>query len=549
MKRVISKVHLAGLGYTGGWLVGLILFALMCWAVWMIEPVGDIAWRIYAVEQWLGGATLYEDLLVTEPPEVYFLTAIPVALAQMTGDDPLRYYMGFVLLLVPVSAVLCLHIIHDSREMIKRPFGNVLIIIIFLVLSLLPIASGNATYRIEHLFVILILPWLLGTLPSAEEPHPRPLAARMAGVLAGIGFSLRLEYLALWLVIEGILWIREGRLLIMHRPLHRSAAVTIGGMLFLMLTWAYGYSYQLLPLLASDRGLPTLLEPSGMLTLETLLLPLGAAAAFFLIKPSGGWKQDIFMLFFWVLLLSAAAMLAYTDAPHLYYPAQAVAVLLLPFLFFNFVYTEGHTKEAFREGAGIAACLGALVMIFYQVSNAHYQLRTNEESREVYWRLADNLNAYAFDKGVFFFQTTLWPAFPLANNTGATWPMRFSHLWPLLQVYGPTAEAAANHAAEGEGMARQEIAYRPPQGMRWLEYFLTDTLRQDFQEYQPFVLVVDESPENLRSGYFDFMGYFAQDPRFAEILEQYKLVERVDLCEEYDLRAQCRYDIYHLGVN
>ncbi len=108
--------------------------------------------------------------------------------------------------------------------------------------------------------------------------------------------------------------------------------------------------------------------------------------------------------------------------------------------------------------------------------------------------------------------TSIWPAWPLVNLTGATWPYRCHLLWPLPAFYsGSPAGAGPYHPPHCQGPVERE--------------FFTAVI-DDLVAQPPRLLIVDvrQRKQALARGDFDFLEYFSQAPGFAALLSGYTRV-------------------------
>ena len=64
------------------WLASLLYFL-------QATPNHDVAWYLVATDRFLDGARLYRDIIEVNPPLVFYLTVPPVAVARLTGWEPI----------------------------------------------------------------------------------------------------------------------------------------------------------------------------------------------------------------------------------------------------------------------------------------------------------------------------------------------------------------------------------------------------------------------------------------------------------------------------
>jgi hypothetical protein len=121
--------------------------------------------------------------------------------------------------------------------------------------------------------------------------------------------------------------------------------------------------------------------------------------------------------------------------------------------------------------------------------------------------------------GTLILSCWLHKSFPLINETGAVWGMRYPM---ILQI--PAFYADGSWARGG---------YHPLAAMSGPERLYVDEVASDFVRSRPAVLLVDDDPPDPRLVGFDYLAYFAQEPRFARELAGYEYVARISHARAY----------------
>jgi hypothetical protein len=131
-----------------------------------------------------------------------------------------------------------------------------------------------------------------------------------------------------------------------------------------------------------------------------------------------------------------------------------------------------------------------------------------QQSADVRW-LADYVERSAAGEPVYFLSTNVWPAFPVVNLAGATWPYHYHFLWPIPALYARHGNA--------------DVAYRPPGAQGPLERQFFDTVVHDLTRTPPRVLVAGRYAQQAMGGRrFDFVEYFSGSPEFRKLLSKYE---------------------------
>jgi hypothetical protein len=121
--------------------------------------------------------------------------------------------------------------------------------------------------------------------------------------------------------------------------------------------------------------------------------------------------------------------------------------------------------------------------------------------------------------------TSVWPAFPVTNLSGAKWPYHFSSLWAVPALYF--------------GEPDTPIVYRRPDSQGPLERRFFEIVVRDLTTTPPRILIVDVSStmQAMRRRRFDFIEYLSADPAFAALFRQYRRIRRVALWDVYEWRG------------
>jgi hypothetical protein len=133
------------------------------------------------------------------------------------------------------------------------------------------------------------------------------------------------------------------------------------------------------------------------------------------------------------------------------------------------------------------------------------------------------VNDHARGGRIFTFSPAVVDSFPAVTYSGVGWSSRHPCLWFLPALY---AEFYTDTPALG---------YHPMQAMSATERFLFDSVVDDLLMHPPALLFVDDSERKGAFNWrrFDYLEYYARDPRFAALLRQYEPLTRVNAFRVY----------------
>jgi hypothetical protein len=202
------------------------LLAALCVAV--VGPAyvnHDAAWYLHMARRMLDGATLYRDVVDTNPPLIVLLTVPPVWLAGTVAAPAVfkAYVFCLALLSLAVSAAVIRRTWFDAADMSRQLFISALVFVS------LPFVRTDFGQR-EHLLILMVLPYVLMAVARATADVPvRTGLAVALGIAAGLGFAMKPHYLLGWIAAETALLTLAPRGRSWRRPEAIAAAAAIAG--------------------------------------------------------------------------------------------------------------------------------------------------------------------------------------------------------------------------------------------------------------------------------------------------------------------------------
>jgi hypothetical protein len=449
-------------------------------------PNRDVSWLLYLGRHLAAGARLNVDLFEIDPPFVVWLTTAVARLAGALHAAPIAVYDVWVGLLLVASTALTARLVRLS------PWGAAVVTV---ALWLLP--GGDFGQR-EHLMVALMCPYAGVLVRRIEDDSPPRWQVVVAGILAGLGICFKPHFAVVWAGMELAAW-RDGLRWCRRTEFIAVGAVQLGYALaivpslpaYLTVVREFGPAYQ------TFWHVPpwalVLFEPSSFLVVAAL----GLAAINHRAVPAG--RRACVRVF--AALTAASWLVAIVQAkgwPYHFYPPSAFALVLL---FFTAAGERGSTVTSavaggLALGLAIGAAVGPVVDEAVRLTEPSPGTRLVAAVRRVS-RPGERIVVFNFGMQAAF------PTIPLAGLESASrWPTQ----WMLMAAY-PVPQAW--HAAETMP--------------GWERSYFASTVA-DLTARPPELLVApipDPRAPTLRG--FDFLGYFAQDERFARVLARYDL--------------------------
>ena len=517
---------------SAGWLhrcqpeVLLIVALGMAAVIW--APLNtDSGYILVAGRRLLAGDRLYVDMMETNPPMIFWLMAFVSSIGRYLPLSDARLVGLLVAIVLLVTGVSTLRAFAPGTSRLIR-FSVLSAFVLSLVIPYL-IWVGQR----EQIAAMLTLPYTVLAARSAGGSRSSMAFGVWCGLLAGIGLAIKPFFLAAWAAIELIVFVTSRRLPGSARTdfwTVLSVQCVFGA---LVLTVTPEYFTRAVPLAratydAYGRGHLAVLEAghfqalvmAGALALvtpwclkSTARTPytsvFGAATLGWLVSYAAQGKGWYYHLLPAVVYATIALTLVTLDV---------VATLMV---FSTHKWPQRVLSATFAVFIGIAAAWSAPVVARLCRDDI---ILLREQQPEAVVRMAEFIEQAASGEPVYFLSTSMWPAFPVVNMSGARWPYHYHFLWPIPSLYARGAPG--------------ELAYRVPAQQGALEREFFNTVIQDLRRSPPRVLVVDrrEDQQAMRGRTFDFLKYFDASAEFRTFFRGYRRVGNIGPWDLYEAR-------------
>lgn len=452
----------------------------------------DVAQFLYGGRALLSGATLYRDFIEMNLPTTYLASTLPVLVAQGLGLNMAAALQLSVLVAVAASVALSALILNRA-PLQRRPE----LLLLVLVGELLP-AFHHFGQR-EHLFVILAFPYVLSFL-MVGRVVPVAIAA---GVLAGLGLSLKPYFFILPLFIEAAMWRRW------WGHVQSWFALGVGGTVMAAALWRHPeYITDLLPLARATYGgweaPPLLLISIDGLSSSVLAFWLAAR-----IPDNAGRGQARLLAGAATAAGIAIAVMQNKGYDYHMLPAVVPASLLLLAVLLD--WTDASHVDARRARMWPAIVLAALLLSWNGarfLRDAAVPFDYHDTNR----KLAPIVAEWGGGHPIAGLSVHVFPTFPYLMRYGGEWALRYPSLWPLVGYFkaGGTAPPSADLVT------------------------LRSIVTEDMETKAPCLVFVDTWDWGFVR--HPFVEFLSGDPRFAALWKNYRLVDGID---GYDIYSRC----------
>lgn len=468
-------------------IAGIIFILALTIIVRTALPINhDVSWYLYATEKWRAGAVLYEDIIEVNPPLAFWLTLPGLYLADMMQVSAKAGLITWLLLLTVASLAMCAGLLRGIPRLPHSPWP----ILFILCIAILIIPGSNFGQR-EHFLVIFLLPYLILAVRRFENVETSRSLAVLVGIWAAIGLCLKPHFLLVPIAVETALLIRR-----------RSPLAALRSENIAMATAGFAYAVAVV-----------LLHPEFF----ERILPLGVAAYTpYYGFPWQGVLQVSVMIVTALVLLCAIAMLKGTSAPGAVMLIAAAAMLvgyfaqfkgysyhLLPAFVFCALAAVWMVYEGKRPICVAAVIAVALVSLPLRAFDYTYLTPAIVEEIKV-----------TGARSIFIATSNVSISFPMVTEYDLEWSSRYPAQWLL--PYAADMEQRKHDGAPISPLAEETIEYarktavddliaRPPQ---WVVV--------DEKRHKPYFTVP-----------FDYLAFYAKDPRFDSFWSEYKLDHRL----------------------
>ena len=456
----------------------------------------DAAWYLYMVDRWRDGATLYRDVVDTNPPLIIWLSTPPVLLARVMDAAAPAFFKAYVFGLAAAA------IFFAGRISVRAWPQWIFPIVCTAAFACLPFVKQDFGQR-EHFAVLLCLPYVL--MASATARFSRTESA-IAGAAAGVGFALKPHFLIAFVIVEAAAVAYAGRT--------RLRAMAPAAVVITMAVYAAAvaiFTPEYFPVARQVSEVYGGLNSSfaALLRLREVQVWIAAAAVCAAIRWDTGSRlaPTLFAAATGFLL---AALLQLKGWNYHLYPARVFLALFFVIAGTALIDRAPGLAAQLRGGVRGLAVVFAGVLI---ASSVRYVLEARRPTTtDLVTPLIEAIHSRAPTGPIVVLSTRsfVYPAFPAINYTRAAWGLRQNSLLFLTGLY-------ARDPIDANGFVR----VRPPSAMGATERALFDQIVDDLCRTPPRLLLIDERPAAAPASRatFDIAAYLRQSPRLAGLLD------------------------------
>lgn len=498
----VSRLDLAGIVP----LLALVAFAAIgAYLQFNTHINHDIAWILHSADRLLEGERFGRDVIAANPPLAWWLSYPALILGEQFGLHPATAFRLQTLLLAATVILLCRSILLSRNE--ESGWHQCL----FLIIAgyWLFLGSFRDFGQREYLAAAFVLPYLMVSALRIDNRHVSLWHAVLAGIAAGIGFSLKPYFFAAFLLVELAKLVSTRRCASLVQPESLAVVATALAYAGATMVWAPDYLGYAVPLIRPvyfgfDIPLAAVLwgiwvPAAGVVALaawafhrrlSAMELTLAAAAAGFLISyvvQMKGYSYHAFPSYVFISLALASAGLRELTRSRLLgcevpTAPKLVGTLLIALFGISIINGGIWYRDFNRKTGQVGQYTDSLV------------------------QLVENSGA---DGQFLVLSTHPYPAFPVALHTTAEWVSRTNS-----QLFLP----AVAKLRTSDDPAQRDL-------LRYAETHAGEFLVRDLS-LRPDVVLVDSKPSHHGiEGNFDILSFYLENPAVRKLWSGYREIE------------------------
>jgi hypothetical protein len=464
----------------------------------------DSAWSLYATSRWLDGARFYVDLVELNPPLNFYLHVPPVLLFRWTGLGMMPAFVLWISLMTLVSFALSVRITRQAR--IQEPCLWTALLAGALATSLF-VPMGSFGQR-EHIVVLLSLSYFFASAVRASGGSVGAEAAIAAGLLAGVGLSLKPYFLVVPVLLELREVARNRNLVAALRPdsIALVGVVVLYGVSVPVLHPEYIRDVVPMALATYARGFGFPLE-SFLVHRYTLIL-VGVLGTYLIARPAN--RHPRVTDTFWLAALGFFAAYLWQMKGFSYHVGPVLALVFIALLPMAAAGPLVGDRGLLDPPQRLLSFLGLVGICALVCSGGRYPTSRGTDLHRLIQREVPGGTIAAFGSNM-----TL--GFPLVIETNLTWGSRFPNIWPVPGVWNGLHGAGPSLSPDEQ---RELTAI-----MNWTRR----AVAEDLQKFRPDLVIVDERPRKdlFDPLQFDWLIWAAEDSLFRELWTNYRHIDQL----------------------
>lgn len=491
-------------------MIGLTL-VLLPYALWY--PLNhDVGWYLHLAQSVLEGQPLYTSLIETNPPLFAYLSMVPVLLESATGL-PIEWIVEAIVVTLGLAmATWSGSLLSRAGAGWEEPLLPGMLCGLLVAFFVVP---GPDLAQREHVMVMLATPYIIVLWRRLTGTHTATGEAVVAGLLAGVAFSLKPHFALLWIALE-VPWL--ARIARMNpksvRAYVRPAAITAAavGIAYVVSVLVFHPAY--LALLSAAGSTYLDFAEVRRIGLASPPYVIAVVSGLLLVLRGGNRLLELGRLYLVFAITSLLIVVLQGKGWHYHYIPAQYGIVVLAFL------CVGHLLHQVRLSRLPPVRAALVVLLLASVSVVLTQevgdsVRAGREARSQLGRWTSFFEAVPGAQSVLILSDLVSDPFPLTNRRGLEWTSPFPSLWWIQATYERTRVAPDQ--------------FETPAAIGRVEHDFARHFVRQFREQQPDFVLIDTVPKPYYGGVpFPYLAYFSQFAGFSSAWDNYVRMGTLD---------------------
>ena len=457
----------------------------------------DVGWVLYSSGRLLDGGVFGRDIIAANPPLIWWVSAIPKAVASLTKLDAVAVFRFGVFCLSLVVLIDFYRTISDQTSVVTKAM------ILLLFAAIVSFGVSRDFGQREHLTLLLCIPYLTRAARLIETGDLPIRASWLVSIGVGIGIAFKPHFLLIPIFVELFIALRLRSMKQLIRADVLISIATMVAYVLAVLVFARPYLTEVIPSISKVYwGFSWPL--SHILEKNIDIVALVAIALAFV-------RLNRFPPFATVVSLAAlgflcAALLQKKGYSYHMYPASALALVVI-----------ASTLDSANQYLKSSAALALILAVIYQGQIAYDEIQkrglNGADGSEIQALVEVVQKHVPVDGNFFAISTHPFPGFPIANYASRDWLAATNSrigLPAIIRIRG-----TQNVTDQSETLREFEQSER--------QAMLVDLSKE------PELVLVDIAKTRHAIRYsnskFDFLSFYFEDPAFVEIWEKYEEID------------------------
>jgi hypothetical protein len=326
---------MAGIKLKTGFLGWIIAVYVVAWCVQdKLALSWDVDWLIHSARLAMVGKTYSQDFFTPNQPLILLLYLPPVLFSKWLGLKIMLPFRVYMFSLATLSWLMCAAIVKNIFTPADNTFARFFLILLSMGFILYPL--GQLGQR-DYLLLVFGMPYFLVLIQRMQSRLPvKTSFAVWIGVVAGLGIALKPQFLAVPILLESYLMVRQKNILSWWRPEILSMLVLFIINAFVILIYFPDFIFVVLPLVMHNYYVTVGIPFKQLVMFAPAVYSLAPLLVFLI------YREKSCQTFFTVMIIVLLGLLISYYAQHtlFYYhilPAFTLATMLMFLLYSNII--------------------------------------------------------------------------------------------------------------------------------------------------------------------------------------------------------------------